>query len=108
MSIDFNNVLEQAQQLKQSFEKKQKEFANKEFNASSGGGLVKITLNGTGKVLNICLDPKTLKEEEPYIIEDLIVAAFNSAKDNLDNESKEFMSGMPGANLNIPGLDKIF
>ena len=108
MSIDFNNVLEQAQQLKKEFEKKQKEFASKEFNATSGGGIVKVTLNGSGKVTDIIIDPKTLKEESPQIIQDLIMAAFNSAKSNLDNESSDMMSGMPGGNLNIPGLDKIF
>lgn len=108
MSIDFNNMLAQAQQLKESFEKKQKEFATKEFSASSGGGLVTATLNGKGKVVDLSIDPQTLKNEDPQIVKDLIMAAFNSAKDNLDNESAEIMSGMPGANLNIPGLDKIF
>lgn len=107
MTIDFNLVLEQAKQLKNDFAKKQDELAKKEFNASSGGGLVTVTIDGVGKALNVNIDPKTFKEEDPKIIEDLIVAAFNSAKDNLDNESKKLTSNIPGAGLDIPGLDKI-
>ena len=110
--MDFNNILKQAKELKTDLEQKQKEFADKQFQGTSGGGLVTATLNGQGKALKFQIDPKFYDNSNDNkvdynMLEDLIVAAFNSAKTNLDNESSELMSGF-GGNMNMPDLNKIF
>jgi DNA-binding YbaB/EbfC family protein len=104
--MDFDKILQQAQNLKKDYEKRKEELNNKLFKGTSGGGMVKITIDGSGKAKNISLG-ESLKSEDIHMVEDLIVAAINNAMDHKDAEQKESMSGM-GGDMNIPGLDKIF
>jgi DNA-binding YbaB/EbfC family protein len=66
----------------------------------SGGGAVKVVLNGNNEMISINIDPKTLKEELS-IVEDLIVAATNNAKKNVEVKVQEEMSKLTGG-LQLP------
>ncbi len=111
MADMFANVLEQAKKLKEDYEKQQQEFKTQEFSGSSGGGLINVTLTGDGKTKDLTIDPSLVKDNDLNMLQDLIIAALNSAHDKLDEASgatKNNMASDFGANLNIPGLDKIF
>ena len=110
MSFDFENVLKNAKDLKENFDKAQSEFVKKEFTAQSGGGLVSVTLNGKGKAVKVHIDEGLVEKKDIVTIQDLIVAAINSAKDIIDNESKDVMKDfMPNFNMsNMPDLSDLF
>ena len=80
-------------------QKIQDELANSEFEGSSGGGMVKAIVTGSGVAKKIMIDPSLVNKDEKEILEDLIVAAFNDAKNKADEGSassiKSATSGIP-------------
>jgi len=103
--MDFNNILKQAQSLKEEFERKQKDFEKKEFEGTSGGGLVKVTLNGKNRAVALSLDEKLLDDKDVTMAQDLIMAAFNNAQDQVDEGKKDLVpDGMGG----MPDISKMF
>lgn len=98
---DFSKILEQAQKIKADFELKKQEFVKKQFHGSSGGGLVEVTLLGSGNFTNLRIDPKLkANAASDNTLEDLILAAVNVAHDSFKRESQNLFSGfsdMPGA-----------
>lgn len=87
----FQNVQEKAQQL-------ESELTKKEFVAKSGGGLVKVSANGKGEVIDISVDESLLDDKESLQI--LLIAAVNDAL-NMVNQNKQSMAGdiLGGFNL---------
>ena len=80
-----------------------------EVEGQSGGGLVKVRATARGRILGVTIDDSLMKLEEKQMVEDLVTAAFNDARDKADRVSNEEMakiqSGMglpPG--FNLPGL----
>ena len=74
-------------------EKKQEELNNREFEVTSGGGMVKIKIMGTKEVKSIKIDPAVVSNEpeDMEMLEDLIIAALNSAYDAADELYEEKM-----------------
>jgi DNA-binding YbaB/EbfC family protein len=105
--MDFNNILKQAQNAKESFEKQKTEFDSKEFSGDAGGGAVSAVISGEGKVLKLELNDNLLEEKDKTLIQDLIIAAINNAKDSANKESKNMMSDI-GGGLNLPGMGNLF
>ena len=79
---DFNKILDKAKELEIKMRESQEKIKNINVTGISGGNSVKITLNGEGEIVNLDIDPKILKEDKT-IIEDLIKAAHNNAKNQL-------------------------
>jgi DNA-binding YbaB/EbfC family protein len=102
--VNINQIMKQMQSMQQKVMQAQEEMAQKEFEGSSGGGLVKIVLNGKGIMNKISLDPSLLDKNEADVLEDLILAAFNDAKKKLDEEMEGSMSNMMGGMPLPPGL----
>lgn len=80
-----------------------------EVEGSSGGGLVKVRASARGRILGVQIDESLMKPEEKQMVEDLVTAAFNDARDKADRISNEEMQKMqngmglpPG--FNLPGL----
>ncbi|MBT1702363.1 YbaB/EbfC family nucleoid-associated protein [Chryseosolibacter indicus] len=72
----------------------------------SGGGMVKVTVNGKRQLIGIDIDPTLLKAEDKIVLQDLIVAAVNKAAEEADTMAKEEMKkSTEGLIPNIPGLD---
>lgn len=104
--MKLDALLKQAQQMQAQLEKMQEELAQKTVEGISGGGMVKVVLNGHGTMLSITIDPDQIKPEEKVILEDLIVAAHNKAKEKLGDQSaaglKQLTNGLslpPGFKL---------
>ncbi len=102
---NFNQIVKQAQKMQTQIAKIQEELADKEVEASSGGGMVTVTANGKQEVVSIKIDPEVVNSDEKEMLQDLIVAAVNEAlrksKEMMDEELKKVTGGM---GLNIPGF----
>ena len=99
---DFSKILDKAKELESKMKESQEKIKNISVIGISGGDSVKITLNGEGEIVNLDLSSEILKEDKT-IIEDLIVAAHNSAKSQLKTKTTEEISKATGG-FGIPGF----
>jgi|TARA_B100000768_G_scaffold171712_1_gene179269 hypothetical protein len=98
--MDFSKMLEQAQEMQKKMADAKESLKNISVEGESGAGGVKVILNGNGEMVSIQIDPKILAEEKS-VIEDLIVAATNNAKKNVEFKTQEEMSKLTGG-LQLP------
>lgn len=103
--MDFSKMLEQAQEMQKKMADAKESLKNISVEGESGGGGVKVILNGNGEMISIQIDPKILAEEKS-VIEDLIVAATNNAKKNVELKTQEEMSKLTGG-LQLPAGFKL-
>ena len=99
---DFNKILDKAKELEAKMKESQEKIKNIQVQGISGTNSVKVTLNGDGEMIKLEISPETIKEEKS-IIEDLIVAAHNNAKDQLKTKTSEEISKATGE-FGIPGF----
>lgn len=99
---DFSKILNKAKELESKMKESQKKIKNISVTGISGGNSVKITLNGEGELINLDISPSILKEDK-VIIEDLIKAAHNNAKQQLKSKTSEEISKATGE-FGIPGF----
>ncbi|MDE6767076.1 MAG: YbaB/EbfC family nucleoid-associated protein, partial [Eubacterium sp.] len=93
----------QAQKMQENIEAKKAELEEKEYVVSSGGGMVEITVKGNHEVKAIGLNPEVVDPEDVEMLEDMLVAAFNEAMRQIEEESERELEKVTGG-LNIPGL----
>ncbi len=99
------DMVKNAQAIKDQFGRIQEELKDIKIIGSSGGGLVKITINGQLEVLKVEIDPMAVDPNDIQMLQDLILAAFRQASSNLQDTIKEKMGPfMGGMNLGILGL----
>ena len=103
MTKGFGDLLKQAQQMHSKITELQEEMAGKTVEASSGGGMVSIVMNGKQEVLSIRIDPEVVNREEIDMLQDLIVAAMDEAIRKSHEMMTEEMKKITGG-LAIPGL----
>ena len=101
---DFNNMLKQAQELQAKMVEAQKKVEDLEAEGSAGGGLVKVTVDGKNMVKNVFIDPSLLVVDEVDILEDLVLAAHNDAKDKVQKQTNDAMSSITGGLKMPPGF----
>ena len=101
---DFNNMLKHAQEMQTKMMDAQKKIEEIEAEGSAGGGLVKVSVNGKNHVTNVTIDPSLLVADEVDILEDLILAAHNDAKDKVQQKSADEMSSITGGLKLPPGF----
>ncbi len=99
---DFNKILDKAKELESKMKESQEKIKNINVTGISGGNSVKITLNGDGEVVNLDISSEILKEDKT-IVEDLIKAAHNNAKNQLKTKTSEEISKATGG-IGIPGF----
>ena len=99
----FGNMLKQAQEMHAKISKLQEEMAGKTVEASSGGGMVNVVINGKQEIMSIRIDPEVVNREDIEMLQDLIVAAVNEAIRKSQEMMTEEMKKITGG-LNIPGL----
>ena len=97
------NIASMMQQARQMQEQMQKQMAETRVEATAGGGMVTVAMNGNKQLLSIRIDPEVLAPAEAEMLQDLIVAAVNDAHRKVDEQLGQSMSGMLGG-LKIPGL----
>lgn len=100
----LGNLMKQAQEMQAKMEQMQEELGNLEVEGSSGGGMVKVTVNGKGDMLKLELDPSIVNADEKDILEDLILAACNDAKQKASEKSAEGMKGVTSGMPLPPGM----
>jgi DNA-binding YbaB/EbfC family protein len=79
MSMDMNKLLQQAQQMQEQVQKAQEEMANEIVEGSAGGGAVMVKATGGGKIVEIKISKDAIDPNDPETLEDLVLAAVNSA-----------------------------
>jgi DNA-binding YbaB/EbfC family protein len=96
---DLGAMMKQVQQMQSRMQDMQAKLGQMTVTGQSGGGLVKVTLNGKGVLTGTDIDRSLLKAEEKEILEDLIVAAHADAKGRLEvlvaEEMKSVTGGLP-------------
>tara|TARA_B100001093_G_scaffold519058_1_gene606236 strand:+ start:1239 stop:1559 length:321 start_codon:yes stop_codon:yes gene_type:complete len=97
---NFNDMLHKAKEMQQKMKKVQDEIKNIEVEGVSGGNLVKVILTGDYDLKSIHISEEAKKENQE-IINDLIIAAYNNAKENLKKKSSEEISKIAGG-INLP------
>jgi DNA-binding YbaB/EbfC family protein len=104
---DLMKMMKQAQEIQGRMQQLQEELAALQVEGQSGGGLVKVTLNGKMEARGVKLDPSLLKPEDAEMLEDLILAAFQDAKAKVEAALQEKMREVTGGLPLPPGL-KLF
>ena len=99
---DFTKILDKAKELEAKMKESQEKIKEIRAEGDSGSNSVKVILDGEGEMQNIQLSDEIIKEEKS-IIEDLIVAAHNSAKSQLKSKTTEEISKATGS-FGIPGF----
>ena len=99
---DFNKILEKAKELEAKVKESQEKIKNIKAEGSSGGGDIKLVLNGDGEMQSLFISDRLFKEDKS-LIEDLIIAAHNNAKNNLKSKTSDELSKVTGG-FGIPGF----
>ncbi len=99
----MQNIMRQAQKMQAEMEKKQEELKAKVYDVQSGGGAVKLKINGDREISELILDEDVVDKDDIEMLQDLIIAAFTEANNQIDKDAEEVMGAMTGG-MNIPGL----
>ena len=102
--VNIGNMMKQAQQMQKKMSEAQEKLNNIEVEGVSGGGVVKVVASAKGEIKKISLDNSLLKVEEKEILEDLIVAAINDAKQKGETATQEEMKSLTGGLSLPPGM----
>jgi DNA-binding YbaB/EbfC family protein len=104
---NIGQMMKQAQQMQTKMAEMQEGLGSVEIEGGSGGGLVTVTLNGKGEVRSIKIDPSLANADEIEVLEDLVTAAFNDAKNKVEAHVQDEMAKLTGglklpAGMNLP------
>lgn len=96
MPGNMNNLMKQAQRMQRQMEEGQKELETKEFTATTGGGAVEVTVNGSKEIVNLKLAEEIVDPEDIETLQDAIVAAVNEAMKKADEATQALMGNLTG------------
>ena len=96
-------MMHQAQKLQEKLVKAQQELSNATVEASSGGGAVKVVINGQQKIQSVKISPEVINPDDVELLEDLVLTAVSEAIAKSQELAAEHLSGLTGG-LRIPGL----
>ena len=97
------NPFEVIRQAKEMQERLQKQMAEVQVEATAGGGMVTVVMNGAKQVQSLTIDPTVVSQDDVEMLQDMIVAALNDAHRKVDERMGGAMQGLLGG-LKIPGL----
>jgi nucleoid-associated protein EbfC len=100
---NMNQIMKQAQQFQTKMSKLQEELEEKTVEASAGGGMVNVVVNGKQELLSISIDPEVIDPEDIEMLQDLVLAAVNDGLSKSREMVNQKMSELTGG-MNIPGL----
>jgi len=107
--MNIQEMMKQAQVMQQKMQEMQGKLADMEVQGQSGGGMVKVVMTCKGDVRKIDISPEIITADDKETLEDLIMAAINTARQNADetmaDETRRMMEelGLP-ANIDLPGM----
>jgi len=106
MMKNLGQMMKQAQEVQTKMQEMQERLAEAELTGASGGGMVTVTVTGKGEVRRVQIDPSLIVPDDKEVLEDLIAAAVNDAKQKVDaftqEETQKIMGGLqlpPGMKL---------
>lgn len=89
--MNMQQMLQQAQKMQEKLQEAQSDFADRTFTGQSGGGVVSVTINGDGELESLNLEAEVVDPDDVEMLEDLLVSAFQSAHDEMEEvKSEEF------------------
>ena len=98
--MNIQQMMKQAQQMQ---DRLQKQMSELRVEATAGGGMVTVVMNGAKQLQSLKLDPEAVSKDDVEMLQDLILAAINDAQRKADDELQKTMSGMLGG-MKIPGM----
>ena len=100
---DMGKLLKQAQQMQAKMAQMQAELAEKSVEASAGGGMVKVVMNGRHEVVSVTIDPEVVDPQDVEMLEDLVAAAVTEATNRVEEMVRDEMSSITGG-MPLPGM----
>ena len=97
------NPQKMMKQFQQMQERMQEEITALEVEASSGGGMVRLVMEGTKNIKSLKIDPQVVSRDDVEMLQDLIIAAVNQGNQKVEEALQDKLGGMAGG-LKIPGL----
>ena len=101
---NLGDLMKQAQQLQTRFQEAQERVTTIEAEGQSGGGMVKVTINGKGMAKAVRIDPSLIDAKDAGMLEDLLVAAINDARAKVDERMNDEMAKVAGGLPLPPGM----
>jgi DNA-binding YbaB/EbfC family protein len=98
--LNIQKMMRQAQQMQEDL---QKQLKQTKVEATAGGGMVTVVMNGVKEIQSLTIDPEVVSADDVEMLQDLIVAAISDAQRRADDLVSQQMGGMMGG-MNIPGL----
>ncbi len=98
--MNIQKMMQQAQQMQENL---QKQLKQTKVEATAGGGMVTVVMNGVKEIQSLTIDPEVVSRDDVEMLQDLIVAAITDAQRRADDLVSQQMGGMMGG-LKIPGL----
>ena len=99
--MNIQQMMKQAQQMQ---ERLQKQMAELKVEASAGGGMVTVVVNGSKQIQSLRIDPEVVSKDDVTMLQDLIVAAINDAHRKADEAMAQRMGGMLPPGMKLPGM----
>lgn len=108
MAKSMNAMMKQAQKLQAKLAKVQQDLGSKEVEGTSGGGMVTVRANGHQEILSVKIDPEVVDPEDVDMLEDLVLAAIQQAREKsaamAEAEMQKATAGLLPPGMNMPGL----
>jgi DNA-binding YbaB/EbfC family protein len=98
--MNIQQMMKQAQQMQ---EKLQRQMGDMRVEATAGGGMVTVTVNGNKQLMTLKIDPECVSKDDVEMLQDLILAAVNDAHRKVDEALASQMQGMMGG-MRLPGM----
>jgi len=102
--MNIGKMMQQARKMQENMQKMQEELAGMEVHGEAGGGMVKVAMGGDRVVRKIEIDPSLWDEQDKDLLEDLVVAAINSALQSVEGMMQEKQKAMLGGLPLPPGF----
>ena len=99
--MNIQQMMKQAQQMQ---ERLAKQMAETRVEATAGGGMVTVVMDGSKRVQSLTIDPEAVSKDDVEMLQDLILAAINDAHRKVDEEMQKQMGGMLPPGMKLPGL----
>src|SRR6059058_1108519 len=99
--MNIQQMMKQAQQMQ---ERLQKQMAEMKIEATAGGGMVTVVIDGAKQIQSLKIDPEAVSKDDVEMLQDLIVAAINDAQRKADEEMRQNMGGMLPPGTKMPGF----
>ena len=99
----MGDLMKQFGKMQEKMDEMQKELENSRLEGSSGGGVIKVVANGKGEILEMKISPEVVNPNEIEMLQDLVMAAVNQARQKAEELMKQNLAKITGG-LKIPGL----